>query len=159
MPSAVTTTTCQDSDADVDPSLVGPPSAAAEDDDDGVVLAGDEGISLKAPARADGSEQLQVSGNKRRAAKRHDKRVMMRHQRDADLASLRQMAAHLMCGVCRLRQLEVATTVEALACRQCHSVACSGIRCTTDGCEGFNCDTCCLLELQENIAFYSRIAS
>ena len=112
----------------------------------------------QASARAEGSAQLQESSNKRRAAKRHDKRVRVRHQRDANLASLGQMAEHLMCSECRRRQLVVASVVETLTCCRCGNAASSGLRCTVGGCEGFKCDTCCLLEFQENIAFYSRLA-
>ena len=92
----------------------------------------------------------------RKAAKRHDRRIRRRQQRLESMDSLATMAAHLMCEVCRLRQLEVAPKIEALTCGRCGNGACCGIRCTTDGCKGFNCDTCSLEDFQENKAYWDR---
>ena len=95
----------------------------------------------------------------RKAAKRHDRRIRQRQKRLENIDSLATMAAHLMCEVCRLRQLEVAPKIEALTCGRCGNGACCGIRCTTDGCKGFNCDTCSLEDFQENKAYWDRRAS
>ena len=103
------------------------------------------------------SSQLLPRSNKSRAAKRHDKRMRMRHQVADNLAPLKQIAAHVMCSVCRRRQLEVAPAIDARTCYQCGTNACCGIRCTA--CEGFKCETCCLQEFKVNIAFYSRRAA
>ena len=60
----------------------------------------------------------------RKAAKRHDRRIRRRQQRLESMDSLATVAAHLMCEVCRLRQLEVAPKIEALTCGRCRNGAC-----------------------------------